>query len=616
MTHFAQPFMLLLLVPLAILWLILLARSRSALRWLSAGVSPRFMGQLTLYGKKSFALHMLFLLAMGMLLVAAAAGPYRRATVEQTRAGGNIVLLVDASFSMEANDIFVHRPDQKGLDRFEQAKLFCLDLVDLLPDNRFGLVTFSGIAAVHSPPTNDLAALRSMIRYLTTHRYQATGSNFTRPLEALLHMMEKKPGAWQAVLLSDGEMPVKVDFDEELRLLDKNEVPVYTVGLGSREGVSMSLYDPRDIVSGSPSPSIGLTFFTRRDDANLSRIAKATGAAYFSTEERAWAKDLADRLKERESEPVKVQGPGKRDLSFYPVALFLALFLVETLLIAGRRPRGAAVLFAALAAATLSQCSALQADHFNEDGLDFQEEGKTKDARGLFEKSAAENFRREIPIYNLARNHFMEKDYAAAHDYYQKAIEIAPALEEAWFNDGHALYEWGRIELGRGALEGQDGKTVEDAGGKTPEDAEKACLEKCGTERTEKLWLSAIDRFEKAAGLSKKDTALHEEATKNAAYIKGQIRLLVRWFKSCVRRCDKEKKGGGGGDGEGGAEAPLPEKQEETKEQQEQEQIKKELERIEGRTSEKKYFNQSGAQQLPSAKEGQEKLPPAGDMYW
>jgi len=512
MTHLAQPLMLLLLVPLAILWLALLARSRSALRWLSAGVSPRFMGQLTLYGKKSFALHMLFLLAMGILLVAAAAGPYRRATVEQTRAGGSIVLLVDASFSMEATDTFPHRPQQAGLKRFEQAKLFCLDLMDLMPDDRFGLVTFSGIAAVHSPPTKDLAALRSMVRYLTTHRYQATGSNFTRPLEALLHMMEKKPGAWQAVLVSDGEMPIKVDFDEELRILRKNDVPVYTVGVGSSEGVAMSLYDPRDIVKGVPAPSIGLNFITRRDDANLSHIAKATGADYFSTEKRAWAKDLADRLKERKSEPVKVQGPGKRDLSFYPLAIFFALFLVETILIAGRRPRTASLLVAALAAASLAHCSAIQADRFNENGLDSQDEGKTKDARALFEKSAAENFRRQIPLYNLANGYFMEKDYTAAHDYYQKAIETAPTLEEAWFNDGHALYEWGRTELGRGSLEGQDGKTVEDAGGKTAEDAEKACLEKCKTERTEKLWLGAIERFEKAAGLTKEDSPIHQEA--------------------------------------------------------------------------------------------------------
>ena len=97
-----------LLLTLGIAWCLVFWRfavaQRRAVRWVEAQVAPRFRPLLTAYRRSNLALHLSLVFVLGLLLVVAAAGPGESGEGEATVAGGRLLLLLDASASMAADD--------------------------------------------------------------------------------------------------------------------------------------------------------------------------------------------------------------------------------------------------------------------------------------------------------------------------------------------------------------------------------------------------------------------------------------------------------------------------------------------------------------------------------
>ena len=111
------------LIPFGALWVLLFIKQRQAVAWIKEYVSPRFAWQFTRYGRYTLPLHMVFILFMGISLVFAVTGPYKIGEIEKEQASGNVVLVIDASFSMAASDT-IENPltGVKPRNRLEQAK--------------------------------------------------------------------------------------------------------------------------------------------------------------------------------------------------------------------------------------------------------------------------------------------------------------------------------------------------------------------------------------------------------------------------------------------------------------------------------------------------------------
>ena len=116
-----------------------------------------------------------------------------------------------------------------------------------MPDQKFALLSFSGIPAIHSPPTSDHDALLTFLSTLSMHNFQSTGSSFRASFEGILHMIHHKQDNYQVVLISDGELPRPDIFDEELALLLKKRVVIHTVAAGSQAGSKIKVFRPEDM---------------------------------------------------------------------------------------------------------------------------------------------------------------------------------------------------------------------------------------------------------------------------------------------------------------------------------------------------------------------------------
>ena len=548
MIQFAHPWIFWLELPLLAVWAVLFVKQYAALRWLRENVSPRFIREFTVYNRLTVLLHWLFLLALAQLLLFAAAGPFRHGQVPQRVKTPTLVLLLDASFSMVGGDAAGGPPVSGNRpNRFGQAKRFAAELLAAMPGTPAALVSFSGIAVIHAPPTLDHQALRGLLGALTLHSSQNTGSDFRSAFAEVLHLARDKPTDYRVVMLSDVELPFELEFGKELELLRQNRVRVYPVGFGTTAGAGIVLYDPDDVLRGVDHPRVIRQVRTSRNDGNLRRIARRTGGECLIVANGQWVADLVPLLRQGAGE-VLVAGAGREDLTRYPLAAALACFLLETLVLAAL-PLGRARHLAAAAGVLLlggCQSSVWIAHQFNEQGVDHYLAKRYEQARAPFEKSIAVGASPEIPTYNLANNFLQEQDFVTAHNGYEQAIALKPDLVEAYYNDGHALYRWGASFV--------------QAPAENEAETDWCALAEM-LAKAIRLLEQSLERFERVAKLDG-DSGLGPGARQNAEAIRAYLEKLRRLEREYRRRCQEQQK----------QQQPQNQQQQQQKQQQQQQQ--------------------------------------------
>jgi Ca-activated chloride channel family protein len=159
-------------------------------------------------------------------LVMALARP--EATVAVPVEQASVVLVTDTSRSMTATDV--------APDRLDAARSAAGRFLDEAPEElRVGAVAFSDTARVLQPPTTDHEQVRAALAGLTADGGTATGDGLAAALESLGTGERRPPAA--IVLLSDGKQTSGRDAVAIAREAAEQKVPVYTVALGTPDGV-------------------------------------------------------------------------------------------------------------------------------------------------------------------------------------------------------------------------------------------------------------------------------------------------------------------------------------------------------------------------------------------
>lgn len=202
------------------------------------------------------------LLGALVALAVALAGPrWGRGETPFLASGRNLVVAVDVSNSMLAQDV---RPDRLG-----RAKADLLDLLDALRGDRVALLAFRGKGAMLCPFTTDVAFLRESINGLSPESAPPGETDLADAIEKALAAFDKAQSDHNAiVLVSDGE-----DLTGRAETLAKEAggrgIPIFTVGVGSPQGAQV----PGVTYQGKPVVS-------KLNDATLRAVAEASGGAY------------------------------------------------------------------------------------------------------------------------------------------------------------------------------------------------------------------------------------------------------------------------------------------------------------------------------------------------
>ncbi len=169
-------------------------------------------------------------------LIVAWAQPRDQVDVPRERA--TIVLAIDVSRSMEAQDV--------SPNRLDAAKSAAQGFVDLLPNGfNVSLVAFAGTSSIIVPPTTDRGLVNRAIQNLQLAPSTAIGEGIYSSLDAMAlappdpkKPNDPTPGA--IVLLSDGYTNIGRPSAQAARDSKKAGFPIYTIAYGTRDGYVIS----------------------------------------------------------------------------------------------------------------------------------------------------------------------------------------------------------------------------------------------------------------------------------------------------------------------------------------------------------------------------------------
>jgi Ca-activated chloride channel family protein len=314
----ASPAWLALLLALPVAWWWARRRRRDALvlpALARAGELPR-----TWRERLRWAPDALRALAFAGMVLALARPQELAAGRPLTTSGIDIVLTIDASGSMKAEDF-------QPQNRLEVAKQAAIDFIQERPSDRLGLVTFAGQAVTQAPLTLDHQAVEGSIRRIEIGGL-ADGTAIGTALATAVNRLRASDARSKVViLLTDGVNNAgQIDPLTAAETAQALGVRVYTIGVGTTGEAPYLLDDPR----------FGRRYVrvvVRIDEEILREISGRTGGRYYrATDPEALSQVYAeiDRL---ERSPLSGRRPVARvDRYAWLLACALGLVVAEGVL--------------------------------------------------------------------------------------------------------------------------------------------------------------------------------------------------------------------------------------------------------------------------------------------
>ena len=231
---------------------------------------PSLVKELTAqYSSKKFLTKfILFIIAFALCAFAVAGLVEPDGNQKINRKGTDIMIALDVSKSMLAQDI---KPN-----RLERAKQVISRIIDNSPDDRIGLVIFAGRAYLQMPITIDHAAAKMYLASASPDDVPTQGTVISQALKMCYAAFNPKDKTFKSVLLiSDGE-----DHDEDAlkvtKQLAEQGIMVNTIGIGSPQGAPIT--DPE--TGQYKTDSKGQIIITKLNEEELSNIAKTGNGIY------------------------------------------------------------------------------------------------------------------------------------------------------------------------------------------------------------------------------------------------------------------------------------------------------------------------------------------------
>ena len=248
------------------------ARRRALARFGDPALVRRLIGSTNNPGR--LARSVLMIAALALAVLAAARPQWGETEQVVERHGVQLMVALDISRSMLAEDI---RPN-----RLERAKLEAADLLERLHGDEVGLVLFSGAAFIQFPLTFDYPTARTFLDRADTEMIARQGTVLDEAISvSMVGLDNDRAGHKAIVIISDGE-----DDRQEsdyVRAADRAAdagLTVYTIGVGTTDGEPIPIKDAWGNFVDHQKDGDGNMVLSRINEDVLRSVAEAGGGRY------------------------------------------------------------------------------------------------------------------------------------------------------------------------------------------------------------------------------------------------------------------------------------------------------------------------------------------------
>ena len=269
----------------------------------------------------------LFTLAFVAMVFAAARPQFGAKLREQKSEGVEMMLVVDVSNSMLAEDFTPNRLDRT---RFAIDKLFTQ-----LNQDRVGVVVFAGEAKVQLPITTDYRMARSFTKRLSPQLVDVQGTDISDAIDlASLSFSQREDASRVMILITDGEAHDNDAVVAAERAAERG-IRIFAIGIGSPQGA------PIKVGGEFIKDEKGEMVVSRLNEQLLQQITEIGKGGYIRASNAEFGlSEIVDEIAKMEKSERSTLTFDEYNEQFHWILWFvLGLLLLEGLLLDRRNPR-------------------------------------------------------------------------------------------------------------------------------------------------------------------------------------------------------------------------------------------------------------------------------------
>lgn len=289
--HFIRPFWLLLAVPALVIGGILLKQKLSSGQW-QKHIDPELQGYMldNSLGKKTYSGTSLLVFSWLIFTLALAGPSWERKPVPVVTNPDALVILLDMSLSMAAQDV--------APTRATRAIHKATDILRGRVDGQTAVIAYSGDAHTVVPFTDDQVTIEHLLSSLSPEIMPKLGSRPDKAIELAAKLMQDAGLSKASMLLiTDGIRDLDISRIEKAM---RPEMTLGIIAIGTPEGAPISLGD-----QGFLKDDKGTIILPKLDTRPIQSLANATGGRWkkLSYDDSDWkavlnSPDFGDALKQ------------------------------------------------------------------------------------------------------------------------------------------------------------------------------------------------------------------------------------------------------------------------------------------------------------------------------
>ncbi|MCH7548091.1 MAG: VWA domain-containing protein [Candidatus Krumholzibacteriota bacterium] len=393
--------------------------------------------------------------ALGCLMIALAGPRFGTVLEKIDREGIDIVIALDTSLSMLAEDV--------PPSRMERARHEIVDLIRGLEGDRVGIVVFAGKAFVLCPLTVDYDAALMFVQSIDVYTVSEPGTALDKAIDASVALFDESKRRDRAIILvTDGENH-EGDPHKAAQAAAAKGIRVFTIGIGNPSGELIPERGTDGSMAGYKKDRRGETVLTRLDEPTLMDIASVTGGRYLPATREGFELDVLYReIGTMDRKTIKGEFVERKKERFWILlAAALALLALDGLVTSratGFRRRGA---FLHTGAALFLFCSlslfpsdagarAVESGKVAQGNRAFQENEYDK-ALALYREALGDTVRLPGDYHGVRYNEgnalYMQERYKEAIQRYQQSFsEDSTLTGQMLYNRANALVRSGMLQ--------------------------------------------------------------------------------------------------------------------------------------------------------------------------
>jgi Ca-activated chloride channel family protein len=266
----------------------------------------------------------ILLTALAFFILGMAGPEFGSKLQEKKRRGVEIIIALDVSNSMLAEDI---QPS-----RLERAKQAISKLVDQMQNDRIGLIVFAGKAYTQLPITNDYVSAKMFLSTTSTNSVPVQGTAIGEAINlASRSFTPDYKGDKAIVLITDGENH-EDDALGAAKAAAENGIVVHSIGVGLPQGAPIPIEgQSKNYIKDNQ----GNVVISKLDEAMLSQIAAAGNGQYIrANNTQMGLNTIFERIKKMNKAEYQSKVYSEFENQFqWPIGIALLLLLLEAIIL-------------------------------------------------------------------------------------------------------------------------------------------------------------------------------------------------------------------------------------------------------------------------------------------